>query len=543
MLAAGLLVVAELDHRLELGSVAPVLFLERLLVDGQIIGFDRRIDEPGAAGALTGHVVAFELTAPHELGNGAAHLHAVFQIQRLGEFVDGEEDSLVSRSGKPPHHRIETADDVGAGVVAVDEKFLRAGVGEVEHQFALRGFTVAPGASRLLVIGLDAAGHVEVGDKAHVGAVDSHAEGVRRHDHVVAAVEKDILRPFPVLVLHPAVVGDEFHAHAGKGGADFLDLFPRRAIDDAGAVRLDEVLEPRVFLAVAFAMSHSQAEVRSLEAADRDVGIAQLQHLENVIAHLGRGGGGEGGGLGMIEHLEGLGEAQVVRPEIVTPLAETVRLIDRDEGDGHALERANEGAAAESLRRDVDELEFPRAHLAEPLGLLGGREGAVDHRRGHAFADEPIDLVFHQGDEWADDEGDALHHHRGQLITERLPAACRHHREGVPSGEEGGDDGLLPGEEFTKTKMPLQRRDGIAEELLVGGEGGHGDRSVNAGMWHGLPAHAFGGCNAELSNLLHRFSKAKDESPQSGEWGASRSIVASGRMGWKPMPQLEEWGS
>ena len=44
---------------------------------------------------------------------------------------------------------------------------------------------VAPGAAGLLVIGLDRLGDAGMGDEAHVGLVDAHAERDRRHDHHV----------------------------------------------------------------------------------------------------------------------------------------------------------------------------------------------------------------------------------------------------------------------------------------------------------------------------------------------------------------------
>ena len=52
----------------------------------------------------------------------------------------------------------------------------------------MRRLPVAPGAADLLVVGLDRSRRREVDDRAHVGAVDAHAEGVGGdHDLELAA--------------------------------------------------------------------------------------------------------------------------------------------------------------------------------------------------------------------------------------------------------------------------------------------------------------------------------------------------------------------
>ena len=52
------------------------------------------------------------------------------------------------------------------------------------------GQAVAPGATGFLIVAFHALGQVEVGDEAHVGLVDAHAEGHRGdHDHAFLAQE------------------------------------------------------------------------------------------------------------------------------------------------------------------------------------------------------------------------------------------------------------------------------------------------------------------------------------------------------------------
>ena len=58
------------------------------------------------------------------------------------------------------------------------------------EQMRHRRIAVAPGAAGLLIIGLDRFGQAGMGDEAHVGLVDAHAERDRRaHHHVLGADE------------------------------------------------------------------------------------------------------------------------------------------------------------------------------------------------------------------------------------------------------------------------------------------------------------------------------------------------------------------
>ena len=50
-------------------------------------------------------------------------------------------------------------------------------------------------------------GQVEVGDEAHVGLVDAHAEGDRRHHHHAVLAQEAVLVPAPRVGVEPGVIG------------------------------------------------------------------------------------------------------------------------------------------------------------------------------------------------------------------------------------------------------------------------------------------------------------------------------------------------
>ena len=88
-------------------------------------------------------------------------------------------------------------------------------------------------------------------------------------------------------------------------------------------------------------------------------------------------------------------KSQVVRAEIVAPLAEAVRLVHGEERDFDAVEGVEEALRAEALGSYVNELPLAGAHPVEPFLLLGPTERGVDHGRCDTAGDERVHLVFH----------------------------------------------------------------------------------------------------------------------------------------------------
>ena len=78
-------------------------------------------------------------------------------------------------------------------VAAVDQKTTHAKIVAVPQQVAAGRIAIAAGAARLLIVSLDALGHVVMDDVAHVGLVDTHAKGVGGDHHLNVVVDKGTL--------------------------------------------------------------------------------------------------------------------------------------------------------------------------------------------------------------------------------------------------------------------------------------------------------------------------------------------------------------
>ena len=199
---------------------------------------------------------------------------------------------------------VDAGDDFCRWVGSIDEKILRFGIGEVEEQFTPRRLAVTARAPCFLIIGFNAAGNVVMHDETHVAAVDSHAEGVRGHRDIVLFADEFVLPVFALLVIQSAVVLDGFDLHLAQRVTDLFDTLAGGAVNDAGFVLADDLLQPREFLVTLLGVGDIQAQIRALKSPDGDVRITQIQDPGDVIPHFRCGGGGESHDLGPAKLLQ-----------------------------------------------------------------------------------------------------------------------------------------------------------------------------------------------------------------------------------------------
>src|SRR5690606_9279922 len=147
------------------------------------------------------------------------------------------------------------------------------------------------------------------------------------------------------------------------------------------------------------ALPISEAQVRAVAAAQLDDALpVELEEADDVFSHHGRRGRGQaydrdrlaGGGL---QGLPERGDLAVRRPEVVTPLADAVRLVDHERTDGGLLHRPPqlvvEALDLEPLRGEVQQAVplFPEA--SKRRLLLRAGVAAADRLHGdHAATPE-----------------------------------------------------------------------------------------------------------------------------------------------------------
>ena len=201
---------------------------------------------------------------------------------------------------------------------------------------------VAAGAAGLLVIGLEALGRVEMGDEAHVGLVDAHAEGDGRdHDHAFL-LEEAVLVALARRGVEAGVIGQRDAALAAEPRRHLLDAAARQAIDDAGIAR---DARPRGRPGAAPWRRPWRARGSGCWAGRsrrrRSRASLELEPLDDVAARRPVGGGGERDARHVGKALVQDRELAVFRAEIVAPLRDAMRLVDGEERELRARARSS----------------------------------------------------------------------------------------------------------------------------------------------------------------------------------------------------------
>ena len=204
---------------------------------------------------------------------------------------------------------------------------------------------IAAGAARLLVVGLDALGHVVVDHVAHVGLVDAHAKGVGGNHHLDIVVDKGALALAAGVVAHAGMVAANANAagaqRLGKLARQRIDRLAGRAIHDAALSRMRDhiVAHPRGLGLVAHLLA-AKVEVLAIEARHHRRGVLQTEHLLNIRAHtLGRRSGKGRHDGALRQGIDELANLQVGGAKILAPLAHAVRLVNGHERHANAAVR------------------------------------------------------------------------------------------------------------------------------------------------------------------------------------------------------------
>ncbi len=228
------------------------------------------------------------------------------------------------------------------------------------------GRPVATGATHLLVVGLDGAGRAQVDHRADVRPIDAHAEGVGGHHDLDAPLREPPLGELARAAVEPGMISHGPPAVADEPVGLLLGLLAGRRVDDRGAAAAARPAEGlgqrRVHQALALSpavhLDRAEGEVRAGEAAHHLGCVGgQAEPRQDLVAD-DRGRGGRAG-----EHARGReigdqsADLEVLRAEVVAPLADAVGLVHRDERDVDLVEHGPEAGERQPLGRDVHQPE------------------------------------------------------------------------------------------------------------------------------------------------------------------------------------------
>lgn len=164
------------------------------------------------------------------------------------------------------------------------------------------------------------------------------------------------------------------------------------------------------------------------------------------------GGRGQRDDLAGADRLAHLAERQIFGPEVMAPLRDAMRLVNRHEPDAGAAQQRDRVRLGQPLGRDVDQPQRAASHLAQNVLIVAEVVGRIQARRRDPVAPELRHLVAHQRDQGRHHHGEAFAHQRRQLVAQRLARPGRHHRQHVVPGKDRLQDVGLPRPEVGKAE-------------------------------------------------------------------------------------------
>src|SRR6187402_1274703 len=153
-----------------------------------------------------------------------------------------------------------------------------------------------------------------------------------------------------------------------------------------------------------------------------------------------------------------LTERAVVRPKVMAPLGNTVRLVDGDQAQFFLGQHCRESRHAHALGSDEEKLQIPVEVVAADLSRLFAAQTRVNSadpatERGHLCG-----LNIDERDQRADDQCGSAARNGRKLIAEALTCARRHHQQNVLTLYGRSTYGLLICAKLGETKGFMKKR-------------------------------------------------------------------------------------
>ena len=208
----------------------------------------------------------------------------------------------------------------------------------------------------------------------------------------------------------------------------------------------EDFVHPAVALGLAADFLDAECQVGPREAMDQLSGRGrQAEPFDDFVAH-DRGCRGRAGQDPCLwKERQDSPDLQILGPEVVTPLADAVGLVDGHQGTVDLAEDRGEIRDGKTLRGDVNQLVAALGQTLQALAHGPRRKRRGQEGGGNVQSFESRDLVVHEGNQRRDDQGGALEEQCGNLIAQALPAAGGRHQENPTLIEEPLDGFALAG--------------------------------------------------------------------------------------------------
>jgi hypothetical protein len=173
--------------------------------------------------------------------------------------------------------------------------------------------------------------------------------------------------------------------------------------------------------------------------------IAQTEEADDVLAHMRRRRGGQPHDRRRAERAQALAELQVGGAEIVAPLGNAVRFVDRGETEAALAQRRLPLFGAQRLRRGHHQQRAAARNLFERLAPRLAAHRAVEANDRNLALEQLLVLIAQQRQQRRDQHHRLGQDHGRNLVAGGFPKASRQNHQQVLAVHGVGDHLLLLG--------------------------------------------------------------------------------------------------
>ena len=234
--------------------------------------------------------------------------------------------------------------------------------------------------------------------KTDIGFVDAHAKRQGGDHHHAVVAQKPGLVASPIGSAHAGVIGQRIKALLDQPGGGVVDPLAGGAVDDTGLAgefaQEGEQLAPWLILD-----DDAVADIGAIKTGDELTRLLQRQTLADFMSGLGIGGGGQRNSRNVGKAIVQNRQAEILRTEIMAPLRDAVRFVDRKERDATGRKQLKAAIGEQALGRHIKQINLACPHGSlDPAGLIEAERG-VEVFGAHAVFAQGIDLILHQSNQ------------------------------------------------------------------------------------------------------------------------------------------------
>src|SRR5262249_51218864 len=200
----------------------------------------------------------------------------------------------------------------------------------------------------------------------HVGFVYAESESDRRGDDAAIALQKSplslgALRRIESCVIKPHIEPARLEQLMNRRG-----LLARAGVNDRRPVFARKQLDqPRVFRFVVVNTERLEMQTWTIEIGDDSLDVGQSERCDYVSLDFGSGRRGQREKRGAFEFRRALKHRAVMRAEIMSPLADAMRLVNHHQRDLGLADELLKPRRIATFGRDINQLVQPAFDIAE----------------------------------------------------------------------------------------------------------------------------------------------------------------------------------